>query len=257
MVLMATDNPIQKFYESNPRMVSSPFGGIEGINTELLNEVLAALDIDFSGKRVLDVGCGRGYIDAVVEAQGGQYVGADFVISRGGFPLVQADAARLPFSDEVFDVLLCVDASEHFPDPAGAAREFFRVLKPGGVFFLSAPNYGNVAGVVKWACEGMGWYEPNTWAPFGRWQPQELEQPLTPGFIREVYGAAGFTAIRALGHGAEVGLGLFPWVDHPRMPEAVQFRLQRLFAHLGPAVAKRLPSASLHLFWRMEKANAD
>lgn len=254
---MAPDNPIQKFYERNPRMVSSPFGGIEGINTALLNEVLAALEIEFTGKRVLDVGCGRGYIEAVVHAGGGRYVGADFVISRGDFPLVQADAARLPFSDGSFDVLLCVDASEHFPDPAAAAREFFRVLKPGGLYFLSAPNYGNVAGVVKWACEGMGWYEPNTWAPFGRWQPQELEQPLTPGFVRETYQRAGFTGIRALGHGAEVGLGLFPWVDHPRMPEAVQFRLQRLFAHLGPAVAKRVPSASLHLFWRMEKAGDD
>ena len=70
-------------------------------------------------------------------------------------------------------------------------------------------------------------------------------------------GAAGFTGIRAVGHGAEVGLGLFPWVDHPRMPEAVQFRLQRLFARLGPAVARRVPAASLHLVWRMEKAGAD
>lgn len=251
---MAADKAIQKFYECNPRMVSSPFGGIDGINTALLNEVLSALKIDFGGKRVLDVGCGRGYIDAVVRAQGGSYIGADFVISRGGFPLVRADAARLPFPDKSFDVLLCVDASEHFPDPPAAAQEFFRVLKPGGVYFLSAPNYGNVAGVVKWACEGLGWYEENTWAPFGRWQAQELEQALTPGYVRALYGVAGFTAIQAMGHGAEVGLGLFPWVDHPRMPEAVQFRLQRLFARMGPAVARHIPTASLHLFWRMEKA---
>jgi SAM-dependent methyltransferase len=254
---MTERNPIREFYERNPRMVSSPFGGIDGVNTALLEEVFGALNINLSDKRVLDVGCGRGYIEALVRERGGRYIGADFVISRGGFPLVRADAAHLPFPDETFDVLLCVDASEHFPDPAGAAREFFRVLKPGGVYFLSAPNYGNVAGVVKWACEGMGWYEPNTWAPFGRWQPQELEQPLTPSFIKEIHNAAGFTGIRAVGHGAEVGLGLFPWVDHPRMPEAVQFRLQRLFARMGPAVARRLPAASLHLFWRMEKAGDD
>ena len=247
------DDPIQRFYQANPRMVSSPFGGIDGIQTALLNQVLAQLDIDLTGRRVLDVGCGRGYIEDLVRARGGQYIGADFVVSRKGFPLVRADAAHLPFPDASMDALLCVDASEHFPDPAGAAREFFRVLRPGGVYFLSAPNYGNVAGLVKKTCEGLGFYEKHTWAPFGRWQPQELEQPLTPCFVRRLYRTAGFTGIRAIGHAPEVGLGLFPWVDHPKMPEAIQFRLQRLFAKFGPHIVKRAPSASLHLFWRMDK----
>jgi len=151
------------------------------------------------------------------------------------------------------DVLLCIDASEHFPDARGAAREFYRVLRPGGVYFLSAPNYGNVAGLVKQASERFGGYEKDTWAPFGRWQPQELEQPLTPGFIRQLYDDAGFMGIQAIGHAPEVGLGLFPWVDHPKMPEAVQFRLQRFFAKVGPRIVKRVPAASLHLFWRMDR----
>lgn len=234
-------------------MVSSPFGGIDGIQTSLLNEVLDKLDIDLTGKRVLDVGCGRGYIEDLVIARGGQYIGADFVVSRTGFPLVRADAARLPFAAASMDALLCVDASEHFPEPEAAAREFFRVLRPGGTYFLSAPNYGNVAGVVKRACEAMGWYAKDTWAPFGRWQPQELEQPLTPGYVRRLYANAGFAGIRAIGHAPEVGLGLFPWVDHPKMPEALQFRLQRFFAKVGPCVVRRAPAASLHLFWRMDK----
>lgn len=250
---MAAPDPIRAFYTENPRMVSSPFGGVDGVHEDLFRKVFQHLRIDLRGRSILDVGCGRGFASTVVEAAGGQYTGLDFVISRGGFRLAQGDAARLPFPDAHFDGLFCIDASEHFPDPAGVAREFYRVLKPGGFYFLSAPNYANVAGLVKRWCEATGHYARDTWAPFGRWQPQELEQPLTPGFIRRTYRAAGFTGFRAIGHPPEVLLGLFPWVDHPAMPDRIRFRLQKLGRWLGPPVAAAWPSSSLHLFWRIDK----
>jgi len=234
-------------------MVSSPFGGIDGIDAELFGAVLDRLGIPLQDQRVLDVGCGRGHAETVVRARGGRYFGADFAISAAGFPLAQADAAYLPFPDAAFDVVLCVDAFEHIPDMEAAAREFHRVLRHGGHFFLSAPNYGNVAGLVKWYCERFGGYAAHSWAPFGRWQPQEFEQALTPGRIRPLFVAEGFTELYAIGHGPDIGLGIFPWMDHPKMPEAIQYRLQRFFQWAGPPLARILPTLSLHLFWRMRK----
>ena len=233
-------------------MVSSPFGGVDGIFAERLRSVIDALAIPLEGARVLDVGCGRGYAREVVEAAGGTYFGADFVVSRAGFALAQADAAALPFADDAFDVVFCIDASEHFPNPRAAAQEFHRVLRPGGCFFLSAPNYGNVAGVVKWWMERFGGYAKNTWAPFGRWQAQELEQPLTPGWVRRLYRDAGFRKARCIGYAPESLLGLLPWCDHPAAPDAIRFRLQRLFARIGPVLVRCWPGSSLHLFWRFD-----
>ncbi len=233
-------------------MVSSPFGGVDGIDGELLRQVWSRLGIEVAGKKILDVGCGRGYTGEVVRELGGDYTGADFVVSRTGFRLARADAQALPFPDGSFDGVFCLDEFEHIPDPEQAAREFRRVLKPGGYFYLSAPNYGNVAGVVKKVWEGLGWYEKDTWAPVGRWQPQELETPLTARKLRRWFGAAGFNRITAVGHAPEVGLGLFPWTDHPRMPEAIQFRLQKLFGAVGPTAVQVWPGSSLHLFWKME-----
>ncbi len=250
---MPDRNPIRAFYEDNPRMISSPFGGVDGLNRELLLEVLQRLNIPLAGKQVLDVGCGRGYAGAVVRELGGQYTGLDFVLSRAGFPLALGDAARLPFRDAVFDAVFCIDASEHFPEPLQAAREVHRVLRPGGVLFLSAPNYGNAAGLVKRASESLGGYAKNSWAPFGRWQPQEFEQPLTARSIRRLYRAAGFGAVRCIAHAPETALGLFPWIDHPRMPDAIRFRMQRFFRAAGPAIVRVWPGASLHLFWRIER----
>ena len=245
----ATDR-LRAYYRENPLMVSSPFGGVDGVNTALFRAVIGALGIEVANQKVLDVGCGRGYLEPMIQELGGAYFGADFVVSRAGFRQIVADAQRLPFADGAFDIVLCLDAFEHFPEGGLAAREFRRVLRDGGAVFLSAPNYGNVAGLVKRWCEGIGSYEKNTWAPFRNWQPQELEHFLTGRGVRRIFRSAGFGSCRRRAFGPEVGLGLCPWIDHPGMPEAVKFRLQRLFRWVGPVVAAACPGASLHSFWR-------
>ena len=242
---------LREYYRDNPLMVSSPFGGVSSLNDALADDVFRRLKIELAGRRVLDVGCGRGYFSEFVEARGGSYTGADFVANiRSGIPFVLADAQRLPLADAAFDAVFCVDAFEHFPDGAAAAAEFRRVLKPGGCVFLSVPNYGNVAGFVKWWCEHFGRYEKDSWAPFRNWQPQALEQPLTNGHVRRLFADAGFAPGLLTGHEAEAGLGLFPWVEHRAMPEAVKFRLQRLFLAIGPSIVRACPTASLHSFWK-------
>ncbi|NIA15022.1 MAG: methyltransferase domain-containing protein [Nitrospiraceae bacterium] len=247
---------IRAYYRENPLMVSSPFGGVDGVNRNLFDRVFHTLDIELDGRAVLDVGCGRGYAAKVVTERGGSYVGADFVASRPGSPHVLADGARLPFADASFDRVFCIDAFEHFPNAEDAAAEFLRVLCPGGSVFLSVPNYANVAGFVKAYCERWGGYAPDTWAPFRHWQPQELERPLTGGAVRRIFRGVGFRDFRRMGHGAEVSLGMFPWIAHRRMPEAVLFRLQRLFGAVGPAIAKVCPTLSLHQFWRIDSPGA-
>ena len=247
---MVLSQDVREYYRGNPLMVSSPFGGVDGVNRDLLLDVFGKLGICAAGRKILDVGCGRGYIGGVVRDIGGDYTGSDFVVSRTGFRLALADAARLPFPDGAFDGLLCIDAFEHFPDAHGAVQEFRRVLRPGGFVFLSAPNYANVAGLVKKYCETVGRYGKHTWAPFRNWQPQELERPLTNRTVRRLFEGAGFEVAGHMGHGPEVGIGLFPWMEHPRTPEAVKFRLQRLFNTIGPGVARVWPGASLHGFWK-------
>ncbi|MBA3368502.1 MAG: glycosyltransferase, partial [Geodermatophilaceae bacterium] len=51
-----------------------------------------------------------------------------------------ADATRLPFSDGVFDAVTFFDVLEHITDDAAAVREAIRVLVPGGVILVTAPN---------------------------------------------------------------------------------------------------------------------
>jgi len=57
-------------------------------------------------------------------------------------PLVTtaAVAESLPFRDGQFDFVICTQVIEYFPDPARSVREIWRVLRKGGIAFLSAPS---------------------------------------------------------------------------------------------------------------------
>ena len=102
--------------------------------------------------RVLDVACGKGTTAVFLAKEfGGEVVGIDYgdqsvaaaqtlaqaehVDARVQFE--RSDAETLPFTNESFDAVICECAFCTFPDKAKTAREFFRVLRPGGRVGLS------------------------------------------------------------------------------------------------------------------------
>ncbi len=96
-------------------------------------------------QRILDVGCGTGLMNARLAASGRRVLGVDISPAmlerarqeRG--PLneyVQGDAERLPAANQSFDAVVNVLSFHHYPNPARAAAEFRRVLKPGGRLVL-------------------------------------------------------------------------------------------------------------------------
>lgn len=103
------------------------------------------------GERVLDVACGTGIVvRAVLPVVGpnGRVTGADLspemlAVARTRVPgeapveWYEASAEALPFSDAAFDLVLCQQGLQFFPDKPGAIREFRRVLAPGGRVALS------------------------------------------------------------------------------------------------------------------------
>jgi SAM-dependent methyltransferase len=104
------------------------------------------------GAHVLDAGCGTGYNIAWLRRHYGAVVtgfdfsphALNFCGMRGERSLVRADAASLPFSSDLYDLVLCFDVITHLKDePARAAalREFLRVLKPGGRLMIRVPAY--------------------------------------------------------------------------------------------------------------------
>ena len=121
---------------------------------EGLTEAAAHLLGDVAGRRVLEVGAGAGQCSRWLLGSGSDPVALDVsavMLARGRelgqavgleVPLVQADAAALPFADESFDLACSAYGGVPFvADSAAVMREVARVLRPGGrwVFSVSHP----------------------------------------------------------------------------------------------------------------------
>lgn len=96
--------------------------------------------------KALDVGAGSGGNTAVLRELGWQVAALEYspaaaVLCAGrGIATVRADARRLPFPDEHFDLVMSTDLWEHVDDDRTVAEEAFRVLRPGGALLLAVPS---------------------------------------------------------------------------------------------------------------------
>ena len=72
-------------------------------------------------------------VELAKELHDGKLSGAD-VIEPG---------APLPYTNDRFDLVVSMDVVEHLPDPSPWLAELFRVTKPGGMLFLTTPNYAS------------------------------------------------------------------------------------------------------------------
>ena len=119
------------------------------------------------GLEVLDLGCGPGTItlDFARLVAPGPVLGVDNVddplriaradaeeagITNAAFRT--ADAYRLPFDDDSFDVVHAHQVLQHLTDPAAALREMRRVCRPGGIVAARDADYGG----MRWSPDNPG-----------------------------------------------------------------------------------------------------
>jgi SAM-dependent methyltransferase len=112
----------------------------EPSNQPLFAVVLEQLGVG-AGTRLLDIGCGSGYAAAMAAALGANVTGIDITpeliaiarerVPAGDFRVGAMDA--LPYQDNGFDAAVGFNAFQFADDPARAAREAARVIRPGGL----------------------------------------------------------------------------------------------------------------------------
>ncbi len=98
-----------------------------------------------NGGRVLDVGCGTGgnftFLDKYGTVEGCDYSeeAIRFCNIRGTHPVQVASVYDMPYEDETFDLVTCLDVIEHLRLDLQAFQELGRVLRPGGHVLATLP----------------------------------------------------------------------------------------------------------------------
>ncbi|MGH3466769.1 MAG: class I SAM-dependent methyltransferase [Thermocrispum sp.] len=107
--------------------------------------------VGLNDRRVLEIGCGNGYeVWCAAQALGADAWGID-VKEHAPWPALQADpnvhllcadlAADQLFEENHFDRIMSFTVWEHVTHPYAMLREAYRVLKPGGLFWMRANLY--------------------------------------------------------------------------------------------------------------------
>lgn len=110
-----------------------------------------------SGDKVLDIGCGDGYLLRNLAGKFNELYGLDVSPSRlkeaenyvkqttptdsPKFKFIEGNAdSQLPFPADFFDTIVCMATVEHVYDIFSLCKEIYRVLKPSGFVIAEVPN---------------------------------------------------------------------------------------------------------------------
>jgi 2-polyprenyl-3-methyl-5-hydroxy-6-metoxy-1,4-benzoquinol methylase len=120
-----------------------------GEHVHRYNEVLPYIG---SGDTILDIACGTGFGSEILSRHtNGTVTGGDIAQDavdecrrswqRANLEFAVLDGTKLPYTDHYFDKIVSFETIEHTTQYLAMVQEFFRVLKPGGIAFISTPNF--------------------------------------------------------------------------------------------------------------------
>lgn len=133
-----------------------------------------------SGKRLLDVGCGKGFFCEVAKQAGAIVTGlepskkiTEEVIKRTGLNIINALFEELEYRQNYYDILTMWDVLEHLKDPDDGIKKASALLKENGILAISVPNHSSIFALLA----GPFWKGYNFYH-ISHFEPQRLVRLL-------------------------------------------------------------------------------
>lgn len=191
--------------------------------------------------RVLDIGCGAGFLTNQLARMGFSVCGLDrsaqslrIAVAHdktGRTRYVTGDGERLPHRDGSFDAVCAMDFLEHVESPRVVVSEAARVLVSGGLFFFHTFNRNLISWLI--VIKGVEWFVRNTPPSMHR-----LRYFIKPSELREMCAATGMEVISLRGLAPDfLRLAFAKMLLTGRVEEGFRFRFSRstLTGYVGVA----------------------
>lgn len=100
--------------------------------------------------RLLDVGAGAGFFLAIAQQRGWEVVGTEIstaCVNEGQeqqIDLRLGELASIEFPADYFDVIVCIETLEHLSNPKETVNEMHRILRTGGMAYITTPNFNAI-----------------------------------------------------------------------------------------------------------------
>ena len=169
-------------------------------------EIIIGYVKSFNNIIVADIGCYTGEVTAQFKALKAKAIGIDISFSSllkakaKDINVLRADMSSIiPLRDESTDLVYCSEVIEHLMDTDKFLIEIKRILKPGGILFLTTPNIAALKNRIR--------------ILFGKY-PYNLEYKLGGAGHVHLYNKAKLRE-QLEGHGLMIirfyGINIIPW----------------------------------------------
>lgn len=136
---------LDAYYRTRPTQERLKWDG----SSRRLSDVIEVIRLSYPRGRLLDAGCGSGeFVHTMTEA-GLECVGVEPNTAQAAYAQGRGlDVVNDTFRDGLFppgsfDVVTFIQVMEHLPNPVGALRTAYALLRPGGMVVIDVPSYNN------------------------------------------------------------------------------------------------------------------
>ena len=177
-------------------------GPVEGLQRALYGSRVNLIErtLGRGAGRVLDVGCGRGFLLDAFRRRGWKVEGTEMSEASSAharealrIPVHLGAIETLSLPDGSFDAVTLWHVLEHVATPGTMLDAIHKVLRPGGILLVSVPNFGS----PEARATGAGWFHLDVPRHLVHFTPETLDatlrasgfEPLTASFFAPEFDA--------------------------------------------------------------------
>jgi SAM-dependent methyltransferase len=145
------------------------------ITIKRYHELLDKMESFRKTNKILDVGCGIGYFLAVAKERGWEVYGTEYtneavrICEEKGINMQKGVLNNENYEKDSFDIITSFEVIEHINNPNEELRNFYSLLRPGGLVYVTTPNFNSLLryrlkekyNVISYP-EHLSYYSPKT-----------------------------------------------------------------------------------------------